>query len=75
MTCKTKKKINKSTSQKNQNMEKKKNPKNEEMNKKLESHVKKMPNHANFDKIQQVSNVQCDPRLDASIEVISHNKG
>jgi hypothetical protein len=40
-------------------------------NEQKESHVQKMPNHANFDRIQLVSNVQCDPRLDASIKFIT----
>jgi hypothetical protein len=38
----------------------KKNPKMNKWSKKSESHVKKMPNHANFDKIQEVSNMILD---------------
>jgi uncharacterized FlaG/YvyC family protein len=67
MPCKTKKKST--------NQQAKKTPKNEEMNEKLESHVKKMPNHAKFDKIHKclMYNVIID--FDSSIKVISHNKG
>jgi hypothetical protein len=61
MLCKTKKR--KSTNQQAKKPENRNiKPKNEEINEKLESRVKKMPNHGNFDKIHKcvMSNVIID---------------